>query len=404
MSSAFRHRGARAPLAGVLLGATLLAGCTAAGHPRDRAQARPSLRILAPPATGGVLTRSFSGAGGTWVVLPMGTTGLNRFWEAFASADGGTRWRLVTPPGVADNGGLVMATDGGTLLAGFVPSQYLAFSPTLRTSTVGRSWGQPGILDGTLVANASALAVSKGDVLGVLGRDGGEIVAAGQQAATGRLITNAALLSRTDAGRACGLEAITGVAALPTATLVAGVCARPGLTGLFEQRHGRWVLAGPNLPPPWRSRRVDVARLNGDGATLTVLLQIATDRGSAVLGAWREGGSSWVETPPLAIRADGRVLATASRPNGSLALLVCDDRGRCEALETGPTTPRWRLLAPLPSGACALALPAAQGVTVFSVRGDTVVVRHLVEALGTSDARWVLVQTLHVPVPYGSST
>ncbi len=94
-----------------------------------------------------------------------------------------------------------------------------------------------------------------------------------------------------------------------------------------------------------------------------------------------------------------------SQPNGSLALLVCNGPGQCKAVKSGPTTQRWGLMAPPPSGAAALALPAAQGVTVFSLRGDTVVVvRHLVGGHGTSAARWVLAQTLHVPVPYGSST
>ena len=49
--------------------------------------------------------------GGTWAIVAMGgpAAGENQFWELLARPAGSTRWELVTPPGVADNGGLVAA-------------------------------------------------------------------------------------------------------------------------------------------------------------------------------------------------------------------------------------------------------------------------------------------------------
>ena len=69
---------------------------------------------------------------GTWAVVPMGHLGdlLNTFWQAFYRPDGGSRWALVTPPGVADNGGLVAHGEGASSLTiGFQPSQNLRISP-----------------------------------------------------------------------------------------------------------------------------------------------------------------------------------------------------------------------------------------------------------------------------------
>ena len=50
----------------------------------------------------------------------------NNFWQLFARPAGSTRWKLATPPGIADNGGLVVADAGGrSLITAFRPSQYL---------------------------------------------------------------------------------------------------------------------------------------------------------------------------------------------------------------------------------------------------------------------------------------
>ena len=50
-------------------------------------------------------------------------------------------WKLVTPPGVADNGGLVASADGASSLTVAVrPSQNLAFSPLAATANGGASW------------------------------------------------------------------------------------------------------------------------------------------------------------------------------------------------------------------------------------------------------------------------
>jgi hypothetical protein len=44
----------------------------------------------------------------------------NAFWQLSIRSTGSTRWKLVTPPGTADNGSLVLAGSGAPeLVTGF---------------------------------------------------------------------------------------------------------------------------------------------------------------------------------------------------------------------------------------------------------------------------------------------
>ena len=59
---------------------------------------------------------------------------------------------------MADNGGLVAAGGGAYLVAGFRPSQNLAFSPLATSTDTGRNW-TPGLLDAGLADTPGAIAV-----------------------------------------------------------------------------------------------------------------------------------------------------------------------------------------------------------------------------------------------------
>ncbi len=47
----------------------------------------------------------------------------NNFWQLFVRPAGSAEWKLVTPPGVADNGGLVTADVGAQSLITGIPAQ-----------------------------------------------------------------------------------------------------------------------------------------------------------------------------------------------------------------------------------------------------------------------------------------
>ena len=83
----------------------------------------------------------------------------NNFWQLFVRPAGSRGWKLVTPRGTADNGGLVLAAGAGpSLITGFRPSQYLTYTPLTSTADGGQAWSSTGPLDGTLANVPDALA------------------------------------------------------------------------------------------------------------------------------------------------------------------------------------------------------------------------------------------------------
>ena len=84
--------------------------------------------------------------GGARAIVEMGGPAAeeNNFWELFVRPAGTAPWRLATPAGVADNGGLEVAGTGGSLVTGFRPSQDLTFSPLAASRDEGASWSPAG--------------------------------------------------------------------------------------------------------------------------------------------------------------------------------------------------------------------------------------------------------------------
>jgi hypothetical protein len=96
---------------------------------------------------------------GTWAVAVMGgSAASHNFGQLFIRPAGSQRWKLVTPPGVPDNGGLVLAAAGPSLITGFRPSQYLTYTPLTTTADGGQAWSSTGSLDGALANVPDALA------------------------------------------------------------------------------------------------------------------------------------------------------------------------------------------------------------------------------------------------------
>ena len=83
----------------------------------------------------------------------------NTFWEVFTLPSGGQRWTEHTPPDVADNGGLVIASTSAGAVIGFRPSELLSFSPLAITTDGGNTYA-PGLLSGGLADVPDSLSVS----------------------------------------------------------------------------------------------------------------------------------------------------------------------------------------------------------------------------------------------------
>lgn len=385
-------RPARPAAALALAVAALLAGC---GSP---APAAPGPAAEAPPGGAPFLATSTVTAAGTWAVAVMGgpVAEENNFWQLFARPAGTSRWKLVTPPGTADNGGLVLAGAGGSLITGFRPSQYLTYTPLTITRNAGRAWSSTGPLDGAVadVPDALAAASATGHLLALTADGTAELAAPGYTSWT--TLATQRSLAATAPGRRCGLQDLTAAAFAPPATpLLGGTCSHPGTAGIFAGTGGTWHAAGPALPAALASQPVQVLRLTSAASGTVALLAAGTGPATTLLAAWSSDSGHWALSPPL--RLNGATPSSASfGPGGTAAVVLNGNRGETVA---GPGA-SWRALPALPPGTATLAPGPAGGFTALAAGHTTMTVWQL----APGSAAWARAQVISVPVQFGSSS
>jgi hypothetical protein len=388
----------RAALLAVVVGAMTVAGCGSGTGSSGGAAAGPAVTQS--------LTTSVSTGAATWGILVMGGSAASEdnFWQLFTRPAGSATWALVTPPGVADNGGLVMAPAGrGPLDVGIRPSQGLTFSPLATTSDDGKTW-TPGLIDAGLADAADSLAVapSSGQQFALLGNGAIEQApsdAASQSGPGWSKLAAPGSIASSGPGKSCGLSSLDAISVTPSGELLAGgACDNPGMAGIFGYSDGAWHPAGPDLPGTLAGDRVEVLRLTATPAGNVALLVAGPD----LLAAWTsDGGARWTVTPPLAVGAAG-VSSAAFGSGGAVGVLL---PGGKTATVDGPGS-SWQSLPAAPSGTAVLAFaPSAAGsamtsqVEALSAKGTELTVWQLNAPAGT----WTSVQTITVPVQYGSS-
>jgi hypothetical protein len=381
-------------IAAALVSAALVAGC---GSPAPAARG-PAPE--APPGGAPFLATSLATADGTWAVAVMGGSVAthDNFWQLFARPAGSAGWKLVTPPGTADNGGLVLAPAGRSLIAGFRPSQYLTYSPLSATADGGQAWSSTGPLDGALanVPDALAAAPGTGRLLALL-TDGTAELAAPSGYASWVAFASVRSLAATPAGRRCGLQNLTAAAFRPSGqALLGGTCGHAGTAGIFAETGGAWHTAGPTLPAALAGKAVQVVRLTGTTGGTMALLAVGTGPATRLLAAWSSGsGSQWSLSSPLPLNGAGLVSASFG-PGGTAAVMLTGNRGETLA---GPGT-AWRALPPLPPGTATLAPGPGAAVDAMAVHSTILTVWHLAPGSST----WSTTQTINVPVQFGSSS
>jgi hypothetical protein len=322
----------------------------------------------------------------------------NNFWQLFERPAGSSRWKLVTPPGVADNGGLVAAGTGGqSLITAIRPSQFLTFTPLAETSDGGQAWSPLSPLGAALASSPDALAAAPGTghLLALLTSGTAELAAPRYTRWT--TLASRRTLAATPAGRRCGLANLTAATFTPSGVpLLAGTCRRPGAVGIFAARRGTWQAAGPALPGTLARQPITVLRLTRTAAGPAALLQAGSGPAATLLAAWSaDGGARWALSPP--VRLGGARLASASfGPAAAAAIVLTGNQGQ---VITGPGA-RWRSLPALPAGTAALAPGTANGYTALAVHGT----RLAVWQLGAGPATWRATQVMTVPVQFGSSS
>lgn len=296
--------------------------------------------------------------------------GPNQFWELFTRPAGSPRWRLETPPGIATNEAIILASRGGTLTAGIRPSIDLTFSPVTGTSDGGRSWATSSPQTG-LAGHPDALAAAPDGHLIADGQDNQISVLAPHGVTWSPLISKNALAAATG----CGLTAVTAVAYTPA--------------GIFARTGSGWRTAGPPLPASLTGQPVQVLRLTRTPAGDVAVLQA----GPSLIAAWRKADGSWTESAVLKIAGGDPSSVTFDNKNG-LAVITAGARAQTVSGPGGA----WRALPTLPaSRSVALAMPPGASPEALAAAGGTLTVWQL------SGSRWAKAQTIKVPIQYGSS-
>jgi hypothetical protein len=361
-----------------------------------------------PHSSGISLTTPLEGAittsGATWATVLMGKNDGDHdlFWQLFVSAPN-RGWTLVTPPGVADNGGLITAPNpsGTTVLVGFGASQGLAFSPLALTSTTGKTWAQGGLAE-ALLPMPSAMALSPADrALALVNGNASSgakrvLVQAGNLTSWKTLVTERDLAS-TSAGKSCGVASLDAVGfGQGNEALVGASCRQLHAPGVFVDSGGAWHLADIVVPSGLIDDSFSVVRL---GASSALFLAGEGQRADVVAGWGPLAGQRWKLSPPLPLGTKGQLVASGMG-SGTSQFVVTRDNGVLRAAIVAGPGAAWRTLPHLPQGTQTVAVGASGRLDALAV-SDT---KLGVWQLDTGKANWVKVQSITVPIVFGSSS
>ena len=317
------------------------------------------------------MATSISTAQDSWAVVPMASD--PAFWQVFVRSANSGSWRLVTPPGVADNGGLVASASGPSSLSVAVrASKDLAFSPLTATADAGASWSTGGLIDAAVAASPDALAAAGGKLVALLGN--GTVETSSDAGTSWSAIAKPGTIADSPAGKGCGgavrvTSVSFGVAAIGAAStdvLAGGTCGTSGGAALFSYSTG----AG------WQRVSLPVS-----GQLVRLSGAVALVQGKSGLSAlWR--GSGWYAyTPPsastpqpaptnwtasAALPVSGTVTASGTLPSGGAWVLLPGGRA---ATIAGPGQ-QWVLLPPAPAHTAVLASGPGGATDALAVSGD----------------------------------
>jgi hypothetical protein len=356
------------------------------------------------------LATSLSTTKDSWAIVPMSSN--PTFWEVFVRPAKSATWRLVTPPGIADNGGLVAATDTESGLTVAVrPSQDLDFTPVASTADAGASWSTDGPISAGVAASPGALAVSGRQLAAVLGN--GTIEASSDAGGTWRTLAKPGTIAASPAGQKCGTVGVTSVSfwPIPTDVLAAGSCGATGAAGLFSYSAGDgWQRLSLPVSGPLVRLGADTALVRAK-AGLTALWGDDALHGHAYAppspsaaptptSSPDSSAASWTASAPLpvtsAVTASGGLAgATATSSGGAWVLLPGG-----QAATIGGPGQQWLLLPPTPAHTSVLASGPGTSLDALAVSGSTLTVWQL----DHGSTVWARVQTISVPIELGSSS
>jgi hypothetical protein len=401
-----RVRGGAVAAAVAAVAAGAVAGCSSSSSaPSASAGPAAASSPAASSASAVSLATSLSTPKDSWAIVPMSAN--PTFWEVFVRPASSATWQLVTPPGVADNGGLVAAADTNSGLTVAVrPSQDLDFTPVSTTADAGANWSTDGPISQGVAASPDALAVSGRQLATVL--DNGTVEASSDAGSSWRTLAKPGAIAASAAGQKCAAVHVSSVSfgPVPTQVLAAGECGATGAAGLFAYSAGDgWQRVSLPVSGP-------LVRL-GAG---TALVQAA----DGLTALWADDALHWYADAPLSssatpaptssaawtasaalpvtnpVSASGELAgATATSSGGTWVLLP----GGQAATISGPGQ-QWLLLPPTPAHTTVLASGPGTSLDALAVSGSTLTVWQLDHGATV----WAKAQTISVPLQLGSSS
>ncbi|MGA3351819.1 MAG: hypothetical protein ABSD85_01375 [Acidimicrobiales bacterium] len=376
---------------GAIAGAVVLAGASSAS----------GAGALTPPPGRAPLQASMTTSSGTWVDLAMGDLAqlANTFWQVLYLEPGGSRWSLVTPPGFADNGGLVSVQVGPSLLTGFMASQQIGFSPLASSSDGGKRWA-PGVITSPLAVVPDALAaLPDGRVVALTGKPATAVLSDSGGLSSWQRTASGRHLETSPGGRACGVTALTALAVSPGGQLLVGTsCARTGEVGIFEQSATGWRLAGPSLPSAGSARVTSVLRLRSFDGGVSALIATSSGGHTELFGTRLAGRAGWSKPVGLALGGNAQLSASGISADGGLVVEVAG-AGGLVAEVLGPGERAWTELHRLPPRTAAVCFEEGGRIDALAVDHSQLTIYRLAK----SGSDWQRAQEMQVPIQYGSS-
>jgi len=354
------------------------------------------------------LTSASSSTSESSVVLAMGHLDdpTNTFWELFVRSASDSSWRLRTPPGVADNGGLILATSAvGSFTAGILPSLHLTFSPLAQSMSGGQAWSPGHFPTGLAVAPNALASASSGALFAVGSNDGGSLYASeGIASSWKRVITSRSLASSV---KGCTVRSITAVTLSSSGKPILGLSCSSGA------RLG--VVTASQAPPATGSWRTIGPSLGGDPGVTSVLRLEATADGitglatitskthtESLVAVWGQGAAPlWEQSQRRALPAGWAIASTSVGPSGQdqqVAALLRSGAKR-QIVEVDRGSKAWSELPSPPANTEAITTLASE-IDAFVVSGSRLSIWTLPKGAST----WHKAEGVVVPLQYGSSS
>jgi hypothetical protein len=391
----------------ITLGLAALAGALAALG-LVASPAAPALASYGPPgkpepnpAVAVPLSGSVTTSATTWATVVMGKNDGNfdLFWQLFSLSARTGRFSLVTPPGVADNGGLMVAPDGTgtTALVGMGASQGLTFSPLALTANSGRTWSQGGLPDALVAAPSVVGLDASGSALALVGGGSPAVLERSGSLTSWKTLVTRAALGATPAGKTCAIGSLEAVALDAHGTALVGAsCREPYVPGVFVDSDAQWHLADIPVPAALADDAFAVLRLQGASALLAAVHGTTT----SVVATWQPtAGRPWVLSAPLRLGSAKDLLASGTGP-GTTQFVLVRGAGKVRAVVVAGPGAAWRALPSLPAATATIADEPDGRLEALSVD----VTRLTVWRLGATRQSWSKVQSIVVPIAFGSSS